>query len=110
MASVLLLRGLGSRGDDRWTLEDRDEQLLAPVVRELVSFTVEPQRAAIVHERGGEIVAAWNEDGALRLAQALPPAYAALAAAIGARRGSGEPDHAHSPDPLPKPSAASSAS
>jgi hypothetical protein len=53
-----------------------------PRCRELVAFVTPPEQGAIAHERGGEIVAAWSREGALRLAQLLPPAYEGLAAAI----------------------------
>jgi len=87
VASALLLDGPESLDDDRWTLDDRDEELLAPVIRDLVRFTVAAPRAAIVHERDGHVVAAWTADGARRLAQALPPSYSELAGAISARHG-----------------------
>ena len=82
MASALLLRGPGSEAPDRWPLEDHDEEIVAAALRELVQYTVGAQRGAIAHERDGEIIAAWDEEGAHRLAQLLPPAYSELAAAI----------------------------
>jgi hypothetical protein len=85
MAGVLLLRGPASEDADRWPLDDRDEDNLASTWGPLVSHAVDPadeSRAAIAHERGGTIVSAWDQAGALRLAQALPPAYAELSEAI----------------------------
>jgi hypothetical protein len=82
MASVLLLRGIGSGPVDRHPLGDEDEELLAPVFRELVGFATSGEQGAIARERDGEIVAAWSQEGALRLAQRLPPAYGDLANAI----------------------------
>jgi hypothetical protein len=82
MASVLLLRGSGSEGGDRVPLDAGDEEALASAYRELVAFATSSDEGAIAHERDGEIVAAWSQEGALRLAQLLPPAYGDLANAI----------------------------
>lgn len=82
MASALLLRGPGSGPSDRWPLEARDEEIVALALRDLVQYAVDPQRGAIAHERDGEVIAAWDEEGALRLAQLLPPVYSDLAEAI----------------------------
>ncbi len=82
MASVLLLRGPGSDAEDRHPLDAGDEEALASAYRELVGFATSVEDGAIAHERDGEIVAAWNHEGALRLAQLLPPAYGDLANAI----------------------------
>jgi hypothetical protein len=82
MASVLLLRGVGCDVEDRYPLDAGDEELLAPAFRELVGFATSGEQGAIAHERDGELVAAWSREGALRLAQLLPPAYAELANAI----------------------------
>jgi len=82
MASVLLLRGSGSEAGDRVPLNAGDEEALASAYRELVAFATSSDEGAIAHERNGEIVAAWSQEGALRLAQLLPPAYGDLANAI----------------------------
>jgi hypothetical protein len=82
MASALLLCGPGGDATDRWPLEAHDEEIVAAAARDLVAYAVDPPGAAIAHERDGEIVAAWSADGARRLAQLLPPAYAELAEAI----------------------------
>jgi hypothetical protein len=86
MASVLLLRGPDSGSDDRRTLEPREEEALASVAGELVAFATAPERGTIVHERDGRPVAAWDEAGASRLAQLLPPSCAELSNAISERR------------------------
>jgi hypothetical protein len=82
VTSVLLLRGLEGGPDERRPLDARKEEALASVTGELVSFAVSPDQGAIAHERDGQITAAWNRDGALRLAELLPPAFAELASAI----------------------------
>lgn len=82
MASALLLRGAESGVEDRQPLGPAEEDALAPAFRELVSFATAPEQGAIAHERDGEIVAGWTREGALRLAQLLPPAFEELAAAI----------------------------
>jgi hypothetical protein len=82
MASALLLRGRGSEARDRWPLEAGDEEAVAAAARELVAYTADPTDAPIAHERDGQIIAAWDVDGARRLAQLLPPAYAELSEAI----------------------------
>ena len=82
MASILLLRGVGSSSADRRPLDADDEELLAPVFRELVGFAVSGEQGAIALERDGEIAAAWSQEGALRMAQGLPPVYSELATAI----------------------------
>jgi len=82
MASYLLLAGIGSGPDDRWSLDERDEDNLAVALRELVPYTAEPDQAALVHERDGATIAAWDREGALRLAELLPPAYADLSNAL----------------------------
>jgi hypothetical protein len=85
MASELVLLRTGDRPEDRRLLADRDEEVLAHVFAELVRYTTTPAQAAIVHERDGEAIAAWDNAGALRLARALPPAYAELAAELRSR-------------------------
>jgi hypothetical protein len=82
MATILLLRGLGSGSGDRRPLDAQDEELLAPIFRELVGFAVSPEQGAIALERDGEVVAAWSQEGALRMAQGVPPAYGDLASSI----------------------------
>jgi len=82
MASELLLDGIESVEGSRWPLADRDEEILRPVLRMLMPFAAQPGVAAVVHARGGEVIAGWNRDGALRLAHALPPAYEDLARAL----------------------------
>ncbi len=82
MASTLLLRGAASGPSDRHRLDERDEEMLACAFRDLISYSSSEKDGAIAHERDGEIVAAWNRDGALRLAQLVPPAYAELSSAI----------------------------
>jgi hypothetical protein len=82
MASILLLRGVGSSSDDRHPLHAEDDELLAPVFRELVGLATSADQGAIALERDGEVVAAWSQEGALRMAQRLPPAYGDLANAI----------------------------
>jgi hypothetical protein len=82
VASALLLCGPGGEPTDRWALDVRDEEVFAAAARELVRFAVDPAAGAIAHERDGELVAGWTADGARRLAQLLPPAYADLAEAI----------------------------
>jgi hypothetical protein len=82
MASILLLRGVEGSSADRHPLDSEDEELLAPVFRELVGFATSPEQGAIALERDGEVVTAWSQEGALRMAQRLPPAYAELANAI----------------------------
>ena len=78
MASTLLLEGVSGGPDDRWSLDDRDEEALGPAFRCLVAHTTDPLGAAIVHERDGEPIAGWDAEGAIRLAGALPPSYADL--------------------------------
>jgi len=82
MASVLLLRGVEGSSADRHPLDAEDEELLAPVLRELVGFATSAEQGAIALERDGEVVTAWSQEGALRMAQSLPPAYGELANAI----------------------------
>lgn len=82
MASYLLLAGIGSGPDDRWSLDERDEDNLAVALPELVRYTAEPDQAALVHERDGATIAAWDREGALRLAELLPPACADLSNAL----------------------------
>jgi hypothetical protein len=85
MASVLLLRGAESAVGDRHPLRPAEEDALAPAFRELVSFATPPEQGALALERDGDIVAGWTREGALRLAQLLPPAFEELASAIRAR-------------------------
>jgi hypothetical protein len=80
MASVLLLRGAESGVEDRHLVGPAEE--LAPAFPELVSFATPPEQGAIALERDGDVVAGWTREGALRLAQLLPPAFEELAAAI----------------------------
>jgi hypothetical protein len=82
MTSILLLRGVESSIEDRYPLDPAADEALSSASRELVSFATSAEQGAIAHERDGEIVAAWNHEGALRLAQLLPPAYAELANTI----------------------------
>jgi hypothetical protein len=86
MGGVLLLRGLESGEEDRRPLEPREEEALASVAGELVAFATAPERGAVVHERDGQPVAAWDEAGAARLAQLLPPSCVELSNAIAERR------------------------
>jgi hypothetical protein len=85
MASELVLPRTGDRPEERRPLDDRDEEVLAHVFAELALYTTTPAQAAILHERGGEAIAAWDNAGALRLARALPPAYAELAVELRSR-------------------------
>jgi hypothetical protein len=87
VTSDLLLRGVQSGDADRWRLDERDEEALELALRQLVEYATEPERAAIVHTRNGEIIAGWNREGALRLARLLPPAYDELRDALVARYG-----------------------
>lgn len=89
MTSRLLLAGAASAPDDRWTLEDDDEAALATVLGQLAPFVTRPEDAAVVHERDGEVIAAWDRSGAVRLARALPPAYGELTDALVDRYGVG---------------------
>ena len=82
MTSELLLAGVQSTGEERRTLDDHDEDVLASVLSGLAAYTADPASAALVHMRHGEVISAWDRAGALRLAQALPPAYGELAEAI----------------------------
>jgi hypothetical protein len=82
MASILLLRGVEGSSEDRYPLDPAADEALSAAYRELVSFATPAEQGAIAHERDGEIVAAWSHEGALRLAQLLPPAYAELANTI----------------------------
>ena len=91
MAGVLLLCGVESGPGDRYALSAAEEEALASAFRELVAFATPPEQGSIAHGRDGSIVAAWTREGALRLAQLLPPAYGDLAAAIVGRH---QPDAA----------------
>jgi hypothetical protein len=82
VTSVLLLRGVEGSVGDRYPLDPGADEALSAASRELVSFATAAEQGAIAHERDGEIVAAWSREGALRLAQLLPPAYAELANTI----------------------------
>jgi len=86
MAGILLLRGPGSRGSDRGLLSDDVEPAVVDAPRHLVSFTALRADAAIVHLTGSGGSVAWNEEGAERLAQSLPPAFAQLADDVRAAR------------------------
>ena len=82
MANVLLLRGAESGVEDRHPLSPAEEDALAPAFRELVSFVTPLEDGAIALERNGNIVTGWSQEGALRIAAVLPPAFEELAAAI----------------------------
>jgi hypothetical protein len=82
MATELLLRGPESPPVDRCGLDERGEEMLAAAARELIAYTTSRENGAIALERDGEIVAVWSHEGALRLAQLVPPAFAELASAI----------------------------
>lgn len=79
MTSQLLIAGTESAPEERWQLNDHDEEILSSVLRELAPYATPAEQAAVVHERDGEVISAWDRDGALRLAQALQPAYGELA-------------------------------
>jgi hypothetical protein len=85
MPTVLLLRGIESGDQDRRALDERENEALAIAARELVSFATPADQGAVVHERDGEVVAAWTSEGALRLADLLPPAHDGLASEIRSR-------------------------
>jgi hypothetical protein len=82
MTSVLLLRGVDAEPDERRPLNAREDKAVAAAASELVSFAVSADQGAVAHERAGQITAAWTRDGALRLAELLPPAFTELATAI----------------------------
>lgn len=82
MASILLLRGIDGSVEDRYPLDLAAEEALSAAARQLVSFATPGEQGAIAHELDGEIVASWSREGALRLAQLLPPAYAELSNTI----------------------------
>jgi len=67
---------------DRRSLDERGEEALVSASSGLVTFATASEHAAIVHERDGQSVGAWDRAGALRLAQLLPPAFADLSNAI----------------------------
>jgi len=91
MAGILLLRGADSRGSDRRPLTDEEEQAVLDASRHLVPFTASRADAAIVHLTSGGGSAAWDEGGAVRLAQSLPPAFLELAGEIAERHGEVRP-------------------
>lgn len=81
LASTLLIRRRAGR-DGLVRLDDRDETVLRTTLSQLAAYAVEPDRAALVHMRDDDVIAGWTLEGAMRLAQSLPPAYAELADAL----------------------------
>lgn len=82
MAGRLILMPTVGATPDYWALGEHDEELLPAVLRDLAPYAAPVERAVLIHERDGNVISAWDEAGALRLAHALPPAYAKLAAAL----------------------------
>ena len=83
---VLLLRGIGSRGADRHGLTEDEERAVVEATSSLVMFTAPPATAALVHELDDGRQIGWDRDGACRLAQSLPPAFAELSSDIADRQ------------------------
>lgn len=77
-----MLRDVDGESEERRTLDAAEEEALAAVSSGLVAFVAPPEQAVIAHERDGEVTRAWTREGALRLAELLPPASAELATVL----------------------------
>jgi hypothetical protein len=73
------LRGIEDEPEKRHILAKREEEAFSSVSSGLVSYVAPADNAALAYERDGLVATSWTRQGALRLAELLPPACSELA-------------------------------
>jgi hypothetical protein len=75
---LLLIGEAAGRSFSPRRLSADEEKAVIEVSRALVAYSVSVEQAVVVHERHDGHRVGWNREGAIELAKALPPAFAAL--------------------------------